>query len=676
VRHGARPGEHARAAEVPAAGAALPAPWIPGRAPFHPDTGEHPDPMLRFLPRSTRTAVLGALVPLLAAAPATAQQATLTGWLHVLWADGPSGTEPAGERYVLVDDEGRATELLLAPGGAETTGGVLALNRRRVTVTVERRAGEPAAAPLRAAAVRPDASGPRFSTSGTAAQSGSKPFATLLCRFGDSSAEPKPRSTYERWLGDAYPGLDDYWREASDGRVGIGGSAVFGWYTLPRPRSHYFPDGKINYARLVDDCTGAADADVYFPAYAGINLQFDSELDGYSWGGSWTLARDGQSRTVGMTWMASWATQMTYAHEAGHTFGLPHSSGPYSATYDSRWDLMSAGGRYDAEALTQVANHPIAYHKDLLGWVPPARKYVAEQGTSRTVVIERSAKAPAGNFVMAQVPIPGTAEFYTVEARREAGYDGSGRLPAEAVVLHRVNPHAADRPARVVDVDGNGDPNDDGATWKPGETFTDAAAGITVAVEAATATGFRVRIAVAGAPGAPFALASDSVRPAGVVGRDYADALRATGAPGAVSWTVAAGALPAGITLDAADGTLRGTPAAAGIHRFTVAAASGGEVVTRAFTLPVAATSLPVERVLDHLMGAGTPLTEEEVAFLDLQGNRNDRLDLGDVRAWMLASGQDAPAGVPGLRDVSPEHARAAGAPADPTDRTAKEDPR
>ncbi|HEV2150494.1 MAG TPA: hypothetical protein VGR37_24050, partial [Longimicrobiaceae bacterium] len=537
----------------------------------------------------------------------------------------------------------------------ETEGGVLALNRRRVTLRAERvSAGDGAGVLLRATEVRADVSGARFSTAGAAAQSGPKPFVTILCRFGDSpTTEPRPRSTYERWLGAAYPGLDEYWREASEGRVGVTGSTVSGWHTLPRDRAYYFPNGRISFARLVDDCTGVADAEVHFPSYAGVNLQFNGDLDGYSWGGSWTINRDGQTRTVGLTWMASWATQMTYAHEAGHSFGLPHSSGPYAQTYDSRWDVMSMGGRWDAEQSTHVANHPIAYHKDLLGWIPPARKYVAEPGTTRTIVIERTAQAPAGNYRMAQVPIPGTRHFYTVEARRGAGYDGGGRLPAEAVVLHRVDPQAAERPARVVDVDGNGNPNDDGAAWTPGETFTDAAAGITIAVEAATATGFQVRISLGGAPGAAFAVASDTVRPAGIVGRDYADALQAAGAPGAVAWRLSGGELPPGVVLSA-DGTLRGVPTRAGIFRFTAAAVSGGQTASRAFTLPVLATSLRVETVLDHLMGAARTLTEEEVRLLDLEGNRNGRLDLGDVRAWMLASGQAVPAGMPALEDLAP----------------------
>ena len=42
--------------------------------------------------------------------------------------------------------------------------------------------------------------------------------------------------------------------------------------------------------------------------------------------------------------------------------------------------------------------------------------------------------------------------------------------------------------------------------------------------------------------------------------------------------------------------------------------------------------------MLDQLLGAGA-LKADEARFLDLQGNANGRLDVGDVRAWMIAQG-------------------------------------
>ena len=47
-------------------------------------------------------------------------------------------------------------------------------------------------------------------------------------------------------------------------------------------------------------------------------------------------------------------------------------------------------------------------------------------------------------------------------------------IPDEAIVIHKVDTTLEDRLARVVDIDNNGDPNDEGAIWTVGEIFTDA----------------------------------------------------------------------------------------------------------------------------------------------------------------------------------------------------------
>jgi uncharacterized repeat protein (TIGR01451 family) len=90
---------------------------------------------------------------------------------------------------------------------------------------------------------------------------------------------------------------------------------------------------------------------------------------------------------------------------------------------------------------------------------------------------------------MIKAPIGGTQRFYTVEARQFAGYDKV--LHAEAVIIHEVDFTGRDRPARVVDPDGNGDPNDEGAQWLPGERF-DGENGLTVCVKGRTPDGFLV----------------------------------------------------------------------------------------------------------------------------------------------------------------------------------------
>jgi uncharacterized repeat protein (TIGR01451 family) len=98
------------------------------------------------------------------------------------------------------------------------------------------------------------------------------------------------------------------------------------------------------------------------------------------------------------------------------------------------------------------------------------------------------------NYLMAQIPIAGSStRFYTVEARRLAGYDSHNPIPGEAVVIHEVDT-TRERPAYVVDVDNNGDTGDAGAMWLPGEVFSSTTNGITVCVNSATSTGFIVTI--------------------------------------------------------------------------------------------------------------------------------------------------------------------------------------
>jgi hypothetical protein len=83
--------------------------------------------------------------------------------------------------------------------------------------------------------------------------------------------------------------------------------------------------------------------------------------------------------------------------------------------------------------------------------------------------------------------------FYTAEARRQVGYDE--RVPLTGVVLHHVDPERGDRRAQVVDVDDNGDPNDEGAAWTPGEVFEDGLHGVTLSVvEPDGEAGYRVEV--------------------------------------------------------------------------------------------------------------------------------------------------------------------------------------
>jgi len=75
---------------------------------------------------------------------------------------------------------------------------------------------------------------------------------------------------------------------------------------------------------------------------------------------------------------------------------------------------------------------------------------------------------------------------------------------------------------------------------------------------------------------------------AGSVGGAYSQTLAATGGDGVYTWTVSAGALPGGLSLDGDTGTIGGVPAGAGSYDFTIQVTSGdGQSATKALTIIV-----------------------------------------------------------------------------------------
>jgi hypothetical protein len=341
---------------------------------------------------------------------------------------------------------------------------------------------------------------------GTAPElTGSQPWITLLCKFGDVASEPRPVSYFQGMYGSSYPGLDHYWRELSFGLLDVAGSgSVNQWLLLPQPRSYYVydrnGDGRPDFDidRAIQDCTAAADSGVYFPSYAGLNLMFNEELDGSAYGGTTYLTLDGISRSWMVAFLPPWGyTDLSgTAHEMGHGFGLPHSSGQYGDWYDNQWDVMSDTfsncGLYDDPTYGCLGQHTISYHKDMEGWINPARKITVAPGQQATFTLEQLETTAGANYLMARIPVEGSStHFYTLEARRQVGYDI--RMPGQGVIIHEVESTRL-TPAQVIDIDGNGNTGDAGAMWWPGETFSDGASQIVVSVWYETATGFVVGI--------------------------------------------------------------------------------------------------------------------------------------------------------------------------------------
>lgn len=438
--------------------------------------------------------------------PALAQSAqpqTMSGWFTIVWGDVRSNGGGTAS-YLLTDDTGQTLALAMNETLAAPLGGVLALDRHRIRV-----AGTPqasAAALGSAPTFQVDSVSLADSVAGATAQdvstdavTGSHPFISILCKFADVAAAPKTLSYFQAMYRNVYPGLDNYWREVSYLTANIAGSTAVGWYVLPHNRAYYLPGGSLDFGKAATDCTAAATAHgVNFAPYTGINMMFNAELDGFAWGGSYCLTLSGINKCWPMTWEPPWGYRdiTVIAHEMGHAFGLPHSSGQYGQTYDNHWDVMSDGWSDCANATDAtygcLGQQTISYHKDKLGWIPANRKFTVTGNA--TITLEELALPQTGDYLMAQIPIGGsTTHFYTVEVRRKVGYDV--KLPGQGVIIHDVNTTRL-IPANVIDADGNGNTGDLGAIWTVGERFSDAANGIYVKVVSAGATGFTVSIQI------------------------------------------------------------------------------------------------------------------------------------------------------------------------------------
>ncbi|MFQ6045836.1 MAG: M6 family metalloprotease domain-containing protein [Gemmatimonadales bacterium] len=140
---------------------------------------------------------------------------------------------------------------------------------------------------------------------------------------------------------------------------------------------------------------------------------------------------------------------------------------------------------------------------------------------------------------------------------------------------------------------------------------------------------------------APLALSGTP--DAAVMGKSYSFSFTATGGTGVYQWKVISGTLPSGLSLDLS-GWLNGRPTEAGTFTFEVEVTSGSQRKTQSVTLNVTKPQLALEDVITELLTDSVTLSADDVVFLDLIGNKNGRLDLGDFLGWLEDQGTTAAA--------------------------------
>ena len=142
----------------------------------------------------------------------------------------------------------------------------------------------------------------------------------------------------------------------------------------------------------------------------------------------------------------------------------------------------------------------------------------------------------------------------------------------------------------------------------------------------------------------PFAISTAALLPAGAVGTAYSQTLQATGGKGAITWSLASGTLPPGLSLNGATGSISGTPTASGAFSFTVQATdSTGAISRQSFTVNIAgpppapvftvtglpATSNPGDQpVVTISLSSAYPLPILVTATLSITSNPSGATDL------------------------------------------------
>ncbi|HEX4873049.1 MAG TPA: hypothetical protein VFV27_12120 [Nevskiaceae bacterium] len=410
---------------------------------------------------------LALMAPLSSAASPDAVEGVLIG----AWADPhPKARQaPAAARFVLVQDSGERLRLTVSASLAAAHLG------ERVILSGRQALG-PVDAGYEVRSIR-RAQRSAASERGIRAAATERSVLYLLVRYADDSEVPFEPAFYEALNnpltppeGSGLPAtLNGFYHAISYGQFqwrgevgGVGGVPARDWLTLSRPKSGYADCGWQDVcadldALLTEAMDLAVGQGIDVTRYDNINLVLSNDLDCCAWGGGGVY----NGRVYGVTWEPPWGQNVdTYAHEMGHSLGLPHSGWTYY-DYDSHWDAMSRGASAEASACGRYASRNsggenrdlfcvkpgagyIAPHLLTLGWLPEAQVVQVQAGDPAVSVTLESLSSPlSGHPKMVRICLQGEpctgpdAHYLSLEVRSR-GRDFDNALPGEGLVLHDV----------------------------------------------------------------------------------------------------------------------------------------------------------------------------------------------------------------------------------------------
>ncbi|AWZ08230.1 MULTISPECIES: M6 family metalloprotease domain-containing protein [unclassified Streptomyces] len=334
----------------------------------------------------------------------------------------------------------------------------------------------------------------------------------LMIDFPDAKGE----GTATDRLAEFFPQTSDWFRTSSYGRLSYRAEApIRNWLRMPMPFAAYGigrgSPYEPGYRQLVEHIVKTADAEVDFSRYDLINIlvtpnagpsALDTVLSVTFSGNPEAPVADGvplantsfvYSRQDDGSGSYRETGYRVLPHENGHVFGLPDLYTADGGGTVGHWDIMSEDWGAN--------NDLLGWHKWKLGWLDGSQISCAgKSGVSDHVL---SPLAVEGGTKLAFIPVSESAG-YAVEVRTRAGNDEAICKPG--VLIYKVDSevdtgrgpvtvsdssHASGGCTRRPNV--HAELSD--APFRPGETFTDDKAGISVSVVGELRNGsYQVRV--------------------------------------------------------------------------------------------------------------------------------------------------------------------------------------